>query len=156
MSLLSAGKITPTDDDENSAAHRLARAWLEKILAEMATGATAAEPPKSISAFCRSRGMSRAFFYALKRRGLAPKLDEIILPGELGVNRGRGLRLVRISAESERAWDKQMEEMRASKSSELEAARAREQRQVAGKLAAASAQHVSKRAHPVQRRRPRR
>ena len=111
-----------------------------------ATGSVAAaEPPKSITAFCKSKGMSREFFYALKRKGLAPKLDEITAPGEPGVNRGRGLKLVRITAESERAWDKQMEQLRASEAAELEAARARDQRVVAGKLAAQSPLHVSRR-----------
>src|SRR6516225_8823432 len=62
------------------------------------------EPPMSIADFCKSEGMSRAFFYALKRKGMAPQLTEIIVPGEPGINRGRGLRLVRISAESVRAW----------------------------------------------------
>jgi hypothetical protein len=123
---------------------------------EAAGGVAAAEPPKSITAFCKSKGMSRAFFYALKRKGLAPKLDEITAPGEPGVNRGRGLKLVRITAESERAWDKQMEQLRASEAAELEAARAHAQRVAAGKLAAASPAHVSRRPRPVRRRRPRR
>ena len=100
--------------------------------------------------------MSRAFFYARKRKGLAPKLDEITAPGEPGINRGRGLKLVRITAESERAWDEQMAQMRATEAAELEAARAREQRVAAAKLAAASPIHISKnRARPVQRRRRR-
>jgi hypothetical protein len=34
---------------------------------EVTDSVTAAEPPKSITAFCKSKGMSRAFFYALKR-----------------------------------------------------------------------------------------
>jgi hypothetical protein len=152
MSLLSAIPVPPTtDDDESSAAQRL-KAWLEKILA----GAAAVPPPKSITAFCKSRGMSRAFFYSLKRRGLAPKIDEIIVPGEPGINRGRGLKLSRITAEAEREWDAQMQQMRATEAAELEAARAREQRAEAGKLAAASAAHVSKRTQPVKRRRSRR
>jgi hypothetical protein len=153
MSLLHAGTI-PQTDDETAAAQRLAKTWLEKFLAEIGAAPIAAAPPKSITDFCKSRGMSRAFFYALKRRKLAPKLDEIILPGEPGVNRGRGLRLVRISAESERAWDKQMEQLRATKAAELEVERARAQQVVAGKLAAESAAHVSKRT--VKRRRSRR
>jgi hypothetical protein len=151
--------FTPIDDEENAAAHRLAKACLEKLLAEMASAPVAAEPAKSISQFCKSRGMSRAFFYALRRRGLAPKLDEIILPGEPGINRGRGLRLVRITAQSEREWDRRMQEMRASKSSELEAARAREQRQAAGKASAASiacARELAAASVSKQRRRSRR
>jgi hypothetical protein len=109
----------------------------------------------SIAAFCESEGMSRAFFYALKRRGMAPQLTEIIMPGEPGINRGRGLRLVRISAESRRAWRKRIAQARASEAAELEIARAREQRVAAGKLAAASPTHVSNRPRHVQRRRRR-
>jgi hypothetical protein len=156
--------------DENALAQRVLVILAESLLAsvrhppEPATedspeaigSVAAAEPPKSITAFCKSKGMSRAFFYALKRKGLAPKLDEITAPGEPGVNRGRGLKLVRITAESERAWDKQMEQLRASEAAELEAARARDQRVAAAKLAAASPAHVSRRRRPVRRRRPRR
>jgi len=157
--------------DENALAQRVLTILAESLLGvgvrrlpELATdnppeatgSVAAAEPAKSITAFCKSKGMSRAFFYSLKRRGLAPKLDEIAVPGEPGINRGRGLKLVRITAESERAWDKQMEQMRASEAAELEAARAREQRVQAGKLAAASPAHVSRRPRPVRRRRPRR
>jgi hypothetical protein len=146
--------------DENALAQRVLTILAESLLGatasvcrppEPATGlpaapsnSAAAEPPKSITAFCESRGMSRAFFYALKRKGLAPKLDEISAPGEPGINRGRGLRLVRITAESERAWDEQMEQLRATEAAELEAARARQQRVEAGKLAAQSPLHVSK------------
>jgi hypothetical protein len=116
----------------------------------------ATESPMSIAGFCKSQGMSRAFFYALKRKGMAPQLTEIIVPGTPGINRGRGLRLVRISAESVRAWRERIAQARASEAAELEIARAREQRVAAAKLAAISPNHVSKnRAQPVQRR-PRR
>jgi hypothetical protein len=146
--------------DENAIAQRVLTILAESLLGagvrclpelatddppEAAGSVAAAETPKSITAFCKSKGMSRAFFYALKRKGLAPRLDEITAPGEPGVNRGRGLKLVRITAESERAWDKQMEQLRASEAAELEAARARDQRLVAGKLAAQSPLHVSRR-----------
>jgi hypothetical protein len=127
-----------------------------KILAENLRGADvpATEPPMSIDGFCISEGMSRAFFYALKRKGMAPELTEIIVPGEPGINRGRGLRLVRISAQSRRAWRERIAQARACEAAELEIARAREQRVTAGKLAAASPTHISKnRARPVQRRR---
>jgi hypothetical protein len=136
--------------DENAIAQ------LAKILAETLRGADVpgTEPPVSIASFCKSEGMSRAFFYALKRKGMAPQLTEIIVPGEPGVNRGRGLRLVRISAESRRAWRKRIAQARAGEAAELEIARAREQRVAAAKLAATSPNHISKnRARPVQRRR---
>jgi hypothetical protein len=139
--------------DENAIAHLVA-----KILAENLRGAAvpATELPMSIAAFCKSEGMSRTFFYALKRKGMAPQLTEIIVPGEPGINRGRGLRLVRITAESARAWREKIARVRASEAAELEIARAHEQRVAAAKLAAASPSHVSKnRARPMQRR-PRR
>ena len=136
--------------DENAIAQ------LAKILAENLRGADvlATEPPMSIAAFCKSENISRAFFYALKRKGMAPQLTEIIVPGEPGVNRGRGLRLVRISTESVRAWRERIAQARASEAAELEIARAREQRVAAAKLAAASPSHISKnRGRPMRRRR---
>jgi hypothetical protein len=139
--------------DENAIAQLVAN-FLAKNLREADVPAT--EPPLSIDGFCKSEGMSRAFFYALKRKGMAPELTEIIVPGEPGINRGRGLRLVRISTQSRRAWRERIAQARASEATELEIARAREQRVAAAKLAAISPNHVSKnRARPVQRR-PRR
>jgi hypothetical protein len=137
--------------DQNAIAHLVA-----EILAKDLRGADvpATEPPMSIAAFCKSESMSRAFFYALKRKGMAPLLTEIIVPAEPGINRGRGLRLVRISEESRRAWRERIAQVRASEAAELEIARAREQRVTAAKLAAASPAHISKnRIRPVQRRR---
>jgi hypothetical protein len=64
-------------------------------------------PPHRASAidgFCQAENMSRAFFYAMQRRGMGPQVTEIILPPEPGVNRGRGLRLLRISAAAHREW----------------------------------------------------
>src|SRR6516164_3364693 len=133
--------------DENALAQRVLTILAESLLAsvrhppepatddppEAASSAAAAEPPKSIAEFCKSEGISRAFFYALKRRGMAPQLDEIIVPGEPGINRGRGLKLVRISAESVRAWRERIAQTRASEAAELEIARAREQRVAAAK-----------------------
>jgi hypothetical protein len=131
---------------------------MAKIVEEKLRGADAPapEPPMSIAGFCKSQGMSRAFFYALKRKGMAPQLTEIIVPGQPGVNRGRGLRLLRISAESVRAWRERIAQVRASEAVEQEIAHAREQRVAAAKLAAISPNHVSKnRARPVRGRLPR-
>jgi hypothetical protein len=138
--------------DTNALAQRIA----EILALRLREADPPAEPPLSIDQFCRSRSISRGSYYALRRRGMGPQLTEIIVPGEPEINRGRGLRLVRISAESARTWDKQMQQMRTGEASELEAARAREQRVTAAKLAAQSPNHDSKnRARPVQRR-PRR
>jgi hypothetical protein len=135
--------------DENAIAH------LAQILAKELRGAdvSATEPPMSIAAFCESEGMSRSFFYTLKRKGMAPDITEIVVPGERGINRGRGLRLVRISEQSRRAWRERIARARASEAAELEIARAHEQRVAAAKLAAASPNHTENRARPVQRRR---
>jgi hypothetical protein len=155
----SGQRIIPIDD-ENAVAQRLAKAWLAKFLAEIGGDATApataaasaTEPPLTIDDFCKIEGMSRATYYKLKRLGLGPELTEIVLPAEPGVNHGRGLNFIRISAEAHRAWRKKIAKVRASKASELEAARAREQRLAAAKLAVASPAHVSRRTRPVQRR----
>jgi len=156
--------------DENALAQRVLTILAESLLAsvrhppepatddppEAASSAAAAEPPKSIAEFCKSEGISRAFFYALKRRGMAPQLDEIIVPGEPGINRGRGLKLTRITAESARAWREMIRQVRLSEASKLEIARAHAQRVEAAKLSVASPNHVSRRPRPVRRRRPRR
>jgi hypothetical protein len=126
--------------DESALAQLVAQILDSRGLA----GAAAAEPAKSITGFCVSRGISRAFFYSLKRRGLAPKVDEIVLPGKSGINRGRGLKISRISAKSERDWDKRMAQLRASKAAKLEIERAQAQRVMAGKLAAESPLHASR------------
>jgi hypothetical protein len=117
---------------------------------------TATEPALSIDAFCKIEGMSRGTFYKLRRIGMAPQLTEIVIPAEPGVNHGRGLHFIRISADAHRAWRQKIAKARASKASELEAARAHAQRVAAAKLAAASPAHVSRRPRPVRRRRLRR
>jgi hypothetical protein len=113
-------------------------------------------PPLTIAGFCKAESMSRAFFYAMQRRGMGPQVTEIILPPEPGVNRGRGLRLLRIYAAAHREWRQRIAESRATAAGELEAARARAQRAEAAKLAVASPKHVSKRPRPAPQRRRRR
>lgn len=46
----------------------------------------------TIPEFCRKHGFSRAFYYVLKQRGLGPREYRI------------GVKLVRISEQSEAAW----------------------------------------------------
>jgi hypothetical protein len=139
--------------DENAIAHLVA-----KILAENLRGADvpATEPPLTIDAFCKIEGMSRATYYKLKRLGLGPELTEIVIPAESGVNHGRGLHFIRISADAHRAWREKIAQVRASEAAELEAARAREQRVEAARRAVASPAHISKRERPERRRRRRR
>jgi hypothetical protein len=139
--------------DENAIAHLVA-----KILAEYLRGADvpATAPAMSIPDFCEAEGMSRASFRALQLKGIAPQLTEIIAPGEPGINRGRGMRLFRISAENRRAWHEMIAQARTSEAAELEIARAHAQRMAAAKLAVASPAHISKtRTRPVQGRRRR-
>jgi len=113
-------------------------------------GADLAEPALTIDDFCKIENMSRATFYKLQRAKLAPRVTEVVLPAEPGINHGRGLHFIRISAEAHREWRKMIEEVRASKDAELAAARAHAQRVAAAKLSVESPRHISRR--PAQRR----
>jgi hypothetical protein len=117
---------------------------------EAASNAAAAEPGLSVSAFCRAEGLCRATYYKLRRLNLAPQVTEVILPAAPGQK--RGLKLVRISATSHRQWREKIAQTRASEAAELEAARFRELRVEAGKRAAKSVKHISRRARPKPRR----
>jgi hypothetical protein len=145
--ILAAAAVDPT----SAALHH-------QVVAAMAVaaGAAAVEPPLTIDAFCKIEGMSRATYYKLRRLGLGPELTEIVVSAEEGVNHGKGVNFIRISAAAHRAWHEKITKIRASEASKLEAARAHEQRVEAGKRAAKSVKHVSRRARPKPRRRPRR
>jgi hypothetical protein len=103
------------------------------------------EPDKTLAEFLDRKRISRTFYYSLKKRGLGP--DETIYPGS---------RVIRISAAAERAWDGRMAELAKSESAQLEAERRRTQAAEAGRIAAASPLHISKRvAHKQQQHRRR-
>ena len=88
--------------------------------------------------FCWLENISRAKFYQLKKRGLAP--DETNIDGVL-----------RITPASRERWRERMAELAKSDAARLEAERRRELAAVAGRAAAASPNHVSKN-RSVQRR----
>jgi hypothetical protein len=90
--------------------------------------------------------ISKSTYFKLRKAGLAPEETIITLPG---------FSLIRITPEARRAWHKKLAELRQSKEAELERARRQAQVEAAAQLAAASPNHVSNRARPVQRR-PRR
>jgi hypothetical protein len=88
--------------------------------------------------FCFKKCISPSTFHKLKRQGLSPKQDY----------------LGRISPEAEDAWDELMASLAESEAAKLKAVRRRAQAAEAGRIAAASPLHVSKRvAHKQQRRR---
>jgi hypothetical protein len=82
----------------------------------------------------RARKISTASHYKLKKLGLAP--DEIVVPGT---------NIVRISAEADAAWERRMARLAESEDARLAADRRRAIASTAGKIAAQSPKHVSKR-----------
>jgi hypothetical protein len=80
------------------------------------------------------RNVSKSTYHKLKALGLAP--DEISVPG---------MRLPRITEAADAAWEQRMRELAKSEAAQLEAERRRELASIAGKAAAASPLHVSKR-----------
>jgi hypothetical protein len=97
---------------------------------------------EKIREFCNVEKFSLAFFYELERRGLGPKMLEI--PGTK----------VRRVVESHESWRARMTQLAKSEDAKLESERRRAQAAEAGRIAAQSPLHVSKRvAHKQQRRR---
>lgn len=93
------------------------------------------EPPdKTITEFCAKKRISKASWYELEKRGLAPEVLEI-----------PGTRIRRITAAAEAAWDARMVELMQSKAAQLEAERRRAQAAEAGRIAAQSPRHISRR-----------
>lgn len=88
----------------------------------------------TIDEFCRVEDISRSLYFKLRRLGYGP--------AEL---RAPGTGLVRVSASARRAWQEQLEELGKTKAGELERRRRVEQRRAAGRLAAQSVAHVSRR-----------
>jgi hypothetical protein len=93
------------------------------------------EPPaKTIKAFWLSKGISIAKGYALEKVGLGPVVLEI-----------PNTRIRRVTAQAERDWEQRMIELSQEKAARLEVERRREYLSAAGKIAATSPLHVSKR-----------
>jgi hypothetical protein len=97
---------------------------------------TSFDDPRSrtISEFCGIEHLSLTSYYTLKKHNLGP--DELRAPG---------LKIVRVTAEAHAAWRERMAQLAASKDAALETERRREFARIAGKRAAESADHVSRR-----------
>ena len=102
-------------------------------------------PSLSIAGFCEAEDFSLSYYYGhLKKFGLNPQ--ETRYPGSP---------LVRISARARAEWHEKMAALQNSEAVLLEEQRRRELAKHAGKIAALSARHVSRRARsaPAKRRR---
>jgi hypothetical protein len=100
------------------------------------------DPRRSLSQkqFCWAENISLAKYFELKKRGLGPAITDID-----GVQR--------ITPEAREEWHKRMAELANGEAARLEAERRRELAALAGRAAAASPLHVSKRQNPLRRRR---
>lgn len=90
-------------------------------------------PAETIDDFRRVEALSKASFYKLERLGLSPRTYRV-----------PGTKIVRI-VETHNSWRERIAALSALKAAELETARRRELAKVAGKRAAASPDHVSRR-----------
>jgi hypothetical protein len=84
------------------------------------------------SGFCYVENISPTKYHGLKNKGLGP--EEMNVDG-----------MIRITPEARAKWHERMAELAKSKAGQLEAERRRAQAAQAGKIAAASPLHVSKR-----------
>jgi hypothetical protein len=84
--------------------------------------------------FCFAEHLSKSTYHELKKRGLGPV--ELVVPGT---------KIIRITPEARDAWHAKMAELSKSESAQLEAERRREIAAIAGKIAAQSPRHVSRR-----------
>jgi hypothetical protein len=89
---------------------------------------------KTVLEWCKARHLSRSTYHKLKNFGLGPK--ELEIPGT---------RIKRITPEADAEWEARMAELAKSEAAQLEAERRRAQAAEAGKLAAQSPNHVSRR-----------
>jgi hypothetical protein len=87
--------------------------------------------------------ISKSTHLKMKKAGLAPEEEVVILPG---------FNLVRITARARADWERKIAELRQSKEAALESARRQAQVEAAAKIAARSPNHVSRRVRPMQRR----
>ena len=92
------------------------------------------------SEFCYVENMSPTKYHGLKNKGLGP--EEMNVDG-----------MIRITPEARAKWHERMAELAKSEAAQLEAERRRAQAAQAGKIAAASPLHISKRVAYKQRQR---
>jgi hypothetical protein len=89
---------------------------------------------KTIPEWCKARRLSRSTYHKLKKLGRGPK--ELEIPGT---------RIKRITPEADAEWEMRMAELATSEAARLEAERRRELATIAGRAAAESPRHISKR-----------
>jgi len=92
------------------------------------------EPSMTINEFLAVERISRSSYYKMRDHGYGPA--ETRVPGT---------EIIRISARARREWHARLEERARSEAAELERERRASQRRAAGKIAAASPKHVSRR-----------
>jgi hypothetical protein len=90
--------------------------------------------PLTIEEFCSAEKFGKATYYKIRRLGFGP--DETRIPGTS---------IVRITQQARRAWHAKLAALRASEAAETEARRRSVQAMQAGRIAAASPLHVSRR-----------
>jgi hypothetical protein len=88
---------------------------------------------QTFTEFCQGERISKTTLYGLLRRGLGPEVLEV-----------PGTKIKRITPEAREAWHARMAELAKTESSRLEAERRRELAAIAGKRAAESPRHVSR------------
>jgi hypothetical protein len=93
----------------------------------------------TIEEFCHVEHISKSSYYKLKRAGLAPEETCI-------------LNLIRISPEARAKWHEMLAARRQSAAAVLESERKHAQTAQAGRAAAQSPNHASRRAAPARRR----
>jgi hypothetical protein len=92
--------------------------------------------------FCFAEHVSKSTYHELKKRGLGPV--ELVVPGT---------KIIRITPEARDAWHAMMAELAGTESARLEAERRRAQAAEAGRIAATSPRHVSRRPRSASRQR---
>ncbi len=92
------------------------------------------EPSETIDEFCAVEHLSRSSYYKMRKLGYGP--DEMVVPGTS---------IIRITPQAHREWRIKLEERSRTTAAVLERNRRADQRRAAGKAAAASPKHVSRR-----------
>ena len=96
---------------------------------------------QTIGEFSDAEGISLSQYFKIRRRGLGP--DEFRLPGT---------KIIRITPKARADWHARMDELQNGRAAKLEAARRRDQAVEAGRAAAKSPRHISRRKSSRRRR----
>jgi len=94
-------------------------------------------PWDTIPEWCRKKGISKTAYYKIRPLGQGPK--ELRIPGTT---------IVRITAKADREWEERMMDLAQQESAQLEQQRRVEQARAAGRAAARSPLHISRRGKP--------